>query len=282
MRSPAGAFAALILAHALSGRANAQVMVAPTALFTSQQAPFGTLLVANRSDEPQEVAVDFHFGYPASDSLGELHMVYGDTLPPARFAMDGWVRAFPRRFVLGPGQEQLVRVLARPPATIEEGTYWSRLVVTSVGRTPILAGGSETASANVLMRIEQVTVVLYRHGRLSTSIAIGEPQIRSDSAATTVQLPLVRGGNSPFFGQIRAVAVNARQKTAGETLEYIAVYADLTRRLSLPPLPPGDYVLEITIAAARPDIAHENIVHIPDVIKRVHFHSAGASAQPNR
>jgi hypothetical protein len=271
MRFPRLAASLLLLHLGWAAGAQAQVMVAPTALFTSKQVPFATLLVANRSNEPQEVAIDFRFGYPASDSLGDLYMAYGDSLDAARFSMDSWVRAFPRRFVLGPGQEQVVRVIARPPADIEEGTYWSRLVVTSSGRAPAITAAGEASSAQVMMRIEQVTAVLYRNGRLSTAIDIGDPQVHSDSAATTVRVPLGRGGNSPFLGRIRVQVFNAEGVPVAETQEYFAVYVDLTKRISLPPLSPGDYTVEITVSPTRPDIPRENLVQMPDAVRKKVF-----------
>jgi hypothetical protein len=249
----------------------AQVLVAPTALFTSEQAPHGTMLIANPSKEPQEVALDFRFGHPASDSLGDLYMAYGDSLPAASRSMASWVRAFPRRFTLAPGQEQVVRVVVRPPANLADGTYWTRLVTTSNGQSSVIAKPEPGSNAQVVMRVEQVTALLYRRGSLSTSVTIGEPFITTDAAATTVRVPLARGGNSPFMGRMHARVLAAGGSVVGEVEEYIAVYADLTKRLRLPALPAGDYTAEITLSSMRPDIPREDLVQMPEVVRRASF-----------
>lgn len=260
------AVSAFMLVAAAGRGLDAQVLVAPTALFLSADAPFGAVLVANRSHESQEVTIDFRFGYPASDSQGDLYMAYGDSLKA--FSMEPWVRAFPRRFALGPGQEQLVRVVARPPAGLADGTYWTRLVTTSSGRGTTMSVASGGASAQVVLRVEQVTAVLFRRGSLNTEVDIGEPRVVSDSAGTRLRIPLARRGNSPFLGRIGVRILDAQGVPAAEAQEYIALYVDLTKRFNFPRLAPGNYTVEITVASKRPDIPRENLIQILDVARR--------------
>jgi len=114
--------------------ADAQVVVAPTVVFLSDQSPFGTFLVMNRSDVPQEIGISFKFGYPVFDSLGGVSMVYDDTLMAHEHSCLDWLKGFPQKFVLNPGQEQVVRLLGMGPANAADGEYWTRLVTSSTPR----------------------------------------------------------------------------------------------------------------------------------------------------
>src|SRR5690349_20725577 len=88
---------------ALSRAVEAQVVIAPPVLTLVEPERFGTFTVENRSTVPQEVTIEFRFGYPMSDGVGNLQMVYDDSGSPGRSSMASWVRAFPRRALLRPG-----------------------------------------------------------------------------------------------------------------------------------------------------------------------------------
>ncbi|HSL71611.1 MAG TPA: hypothetical protein VK864_15295, partial [Longimicrobiales bacterium] len=179
----------------------AQVLVAPTTLVLSPQNQFGTYMVTNRTDVTQEVTVDFRFGFPASDSSGNLFMQYEDSAAAARYSMAKWAKAYPRAFLLPPGQQQVVRLTVRPPAGIDAGTYWSRIVTTSTPQTPPPDTAANGVATRLVFRLEQVTTVLYRHGLATTGVAL--EQVRAEprsEGAVQVFANLRRQGNSPVLG----------------------------------------------------------------------------------
>lgn len=264
----------LLALLALAGpRLEAQVAIAPTAVFLDDRTPFGTLLIANRSGEPQEVAIEFRFGYPVSDSLGRIAMAYGDSLPAAAWSVRPWVRAFPRRFVLEPGEDQMVRIVARVPPGLPEGVYWTRIVTSSVGRAPVLAAGDggNGPSARVDVRLEQVTTLLYRHGRVGTAVSIGDPVVTTDSAGVHFLVPLARGGNAPFLGTLAVRVIDAAGASVAHAEETIALYVPMTRRLRVARLPRGRYTAEIVVETRRGDLPREELFEIRPVTRRVPF-----------
>src|SRR3954466_747137 len=72
-------------------RAAAQVVIAPPVITLVEPERFGTFTLENRSTVAQEVTVEFRFGYPASDSAGNLRMVYDDSAIAARSSVVPWV-----------------------------------------------------------------------------------------------------------------------------------------------------------------------------------------------
>lgn len=121
-------FFVLAVVLLMSSLAQAQVLVAPTLLFVSDQSRFGTFFVMNRSNVPQEISISFRFGYPVSDSTGNVWMQYDDSLMAQNHSCRSWVRGFPEKFVINPGQRQVVRLLISPPPMIPDGEYWTRLI----------------------------------------------------------------------------------------------------------------------------------------------------------
>ncbi|MGB9591584.1 MAG: hypothetical protein ACPL1K_03610, partial [Candidatus Kryptoniota bacterium] len=121
----------LFILMALVADGYAQVIVAPTILYMSDKDRFGTFIVMNRSTTPQEISIYFKFGYPSSDSLGNLFMQYGDSAAAQKYSCANWVRGFPRQFIINPGQQQIVRLTVTPPPDLPDGMYWTRLVTRS-------------------------------------------------------------------------------------------------------------------------------------------------------
>ena len=85
---------------------------------------------------PEEIDIAFAFGYPQSDSVGNVTVPFTDSVPAGEPGAVPWLRAFPRRLVLQPGQQQVVRILAQPPENLPDGEYWGRVMVASIGGQP--------------------------------------------------------------------------------------------------------------------------------------------------
>ena len=109
----------------------AQVTISPTSLFIDSKSKFATLLIMNGSEVAQEVKLSWEFGYPKTDEDGNIGMVYNDVKEEELHSAAGWIRGFPKSFVLEAGARQIVRITARAPRGLADGTYWSRLKTTS-------------------------------------------------------------------------------------------------------------------------------------------------------
>ncbi len=135
-------FYCLIILSAFAQSAAAQVMIAPTMIYMDVREPFETFTVINQSDAPQEVSLEFEFGYPTSDEAGNRVFEFGDSIAAESYSLNEWIRAFPRQFILEPGNRQVVRLMVRAPSTLPEAVYWTRLATRSMDHTTVDKSGS--------------------------------------------------------------------------------------------------------------------------------------------
>ncbi len=254
--------------------AQAQVIVAPTILFLSDQSRFGTFLVMNRSDSPQEIAISFRFGFPESDSLGNVRMQYDDRLMAREHSCQQWLRGFPQRFILNPGQQQVVRLLATAPEDIPDGEYWTRLVTTSSPQARAVDTVRSGITANITFVLKQVTTVIYKKGFANTTVGIEKVDAVPDSATVSLLAHVSRGGNSPFFGEISAVIKDSSGKSVYSNQDAVAIYqTNFVVKFPVPgsDLPKGTYSAEIKLRSERNDIASENLLTVPALDKTFSF-----------
>jgi hypothetical protein len=253
----------LAIAATLAAPVAAQTLVAPTILTLSDRERFGTLMVDNRSAQPQEVTISFKFGYSSSDADGNRFFVYDDSAAAAAFGLHEQIRAFPRRFVLAPGERQIVRMSARPAADAPDGVYWARVVTASQPQSPpVEQANADGVATQVVFRLEQVTTVLYQKGAVDSGVDAPalEAQMEADSVA--VRLPLRRLGNAPFYGRARLTVVPEAVQGDPDAVPAIEdellfeVFFDRVVRFALPleSLPSGHYRVRVTVDSDRPDI----------------------------
>jgi len=243
-----------------------QVTVAPVIVSMDDQNRFGSYIVQNRTDTPQEVTVDFVFGYPASDSTGQGYMIYDDPETEARLSAAPWLRAFPRAFTIAPGQQQTVRLTTRPPVNLPEGMYWSRIVTTSTAREPETGNDNViTVGARIIFRFEQITTVFFRKGQVHTGIVAGSHEWFPHSGLTgdhTILLSLQQTGNAPFLGTLKMNIRDHNNRIVHSTSEPVAIYFNMLKKVELPAglLQPGTYTAEISLATTRNDVPPSRIV----------------------
>jgi hypothetical protein len=263
-----------ILALAATGSlANAQVTVGPVVMHLAEPERFGTFTVENRSPTPQEVTLEFRFGYPASDSLGNLRMVYDDSATAERFSMASWARAFPRRFMLGAGQRQLVRLTVRPPANLADGVYWTRLVTSSLPQSPPVDSVATGVTTQINIRLQQVTTVLYSRGPVETALEVGPLTVRQDSSDVSLLVALKRTGAAPFLGNVALRVMDARGAPVHESAEATSVYFTTTKRFAVARarLTPGTYTAEVRAVAERADLPANALFRMTPVLFRTQF-----------
>ena len=265
--------AALALVAIPLSPVSAQVVIAPPVITLVEPERFGTFTVENRSTVAQEVTVEFRFGYPASDSAGNLRMVYDDSAAAARSSIVPWVRAFPRRVLLGAGQRQLIRLTLRPPEGLSDGVYWARLVTSSVPESAPVDTAQRGISAQITFRLQQITTVLYRRGDARTGIEFGPVAVRSDTAAVHVLVPLRRTGAAPFIGSVKFRIEDARGALVQEGVEAASVYYSLVKTFTVPRtrVAPGTYTAQVTAIAERPDVAPDALFPMTPAIFRTRF-----------
>jgi hypothetical protein len=253
--------------------AQAQVSVAPPALFINPNNRFGTFTVENKTGEAQEVSIKFRFGYPVSDSIGNLSMQYDDSITEAQYSLADWIKGFPRKFILPAGAQQIVRLNTQPPANLPDRMYWSRIITSAQP----LAKRIDTVRTGITTQIsvvfEQVTTVLYGKGVLTTGLEITDPFVTEDSASIRLVWKTIKTGNAPYFGTLRVKLYDETGSAVDETAETLGIYATMNKKASFnrTKVKTGNYTAEITFSSERNDIASDNIIQLPPIVKKIAF-----------
>ncbi|MFP8488589.1 hypothetical protein ACKGJO_05755 [Gracilimonas sp. Q87] len=247
----------------------AQVTIAPTNLFIDSQSKFGTYMVINNSNTPQEVSIDFFFGYSQTDESGNRTTVEGDSVLAEDHSITENIRAFPRNFVLSPNQRQIVRLRITPPNTLGDGVYWSRIKTSSTPQSPpIELSNDQSVTAQVGIVINQVTGLFYKNGSVSTGIEIEEIRTKtSDDNILAVLTDYNRTGNAPFLGTISVSLVDSNDNVVQSGFISTSLYFDGTHRqeLNIEGVPAGEYTLRVNFEAQRNDVSSRDIVQMNPV-----------------
>lgn len=232
------------------------ILVAPHAVFIDHRSRTGQITLINNGTAPEEVDIAPRFGYPVTDSLGNISVPLYDTIPAGAHAATDWIRAFPRRVVVPPGGRQLVRLLATPPTDLADGEYWTRLVVTSRGQQVTLDSPDSTIRAGLTLEVRTIIAVTFRNGDVSTSVRITDLSAEATSDSLIVWLGVDRGGNAAYLGTAELRLVDANNRTVDTWSQQLAVYEPLRRRLAYPldaPVAAGS-VVRVRITTAREDL----------------------------
>tara|TARA_R110002049_G_scaffold31743_1_gene106912 strand:+ start:1378 stop:2211 length:834 start_codon:yes stop_codon:yes gene_type:complete len=251
----------------------AQITISPTNIFIEENTKFGTYLVINGSNEPQEVSVEFLFAYTATDKTGKRSVVYDDSVRQQQHSADSWIRSFPKTFTLQPSKRQVVRLRVSPAANLADGTYWARVKTTSTAQTPPIELQEEGAvSAKVGYTIEQITGLYFKKGNVTTDIQVTSTrtELSEDKNTLAVISDLIRGGNSPFLGSITANVMDRSGKIVASSFRSTTIYFSGTHRqeVDISELPSGSYTVEMTFESQRSDVATQDIVSMaPEIVK---------------
>jgi P pilus assembly chaperone PapD len=246
-----------VIALALSAGSGWAVTVSPTAVYISSRNPSALLTLINSGTRPEEIELSIGFGYPVSDTAGVLRVDIVDTAASGEPSLTSYLRVFPRRLVLQPGQRQVVRVMVAMPASAADGEYWGRVLVKSRGgEAPI-----EQSQGNVRMQLSLettfATAVFFHKGEVKTGVTIPAAQAHRVGDSVQFTLDLKREGNGAFLGHIHAELLNAAGAPVAEVDDVAAVYRTLRRRFVLrtgAALPAGSYTVRYLVDTDRPDL----------------------------
>ena len=233
------------------------VTVSPTAVYISSRNPSAMLTLINTGSRPEEIELAIGFGYPVSDTAGVLRVDIVENAAAGEPSLTSYLRVFPRRLVLQPGQRQVVRVMVAMPAGTADGEYWGRVLVKSRGGEPPI----EQSQGNVRMQLSLettfATAVFFHKGDVKTGVSLPLVDARRQGDSVQFTIDLKREGNSAFLGRIHAELLNAKGTTVAEVEDVAAVYRTLRRRFVLrtgAPLPAGAYTVRYVVDTERPDL----------------------------
>jgi len=247
-----------------------QVSIAPTTIFIDQNC-IGSVFITNPGDTPQEINMSFVFGYPGNDELGNLTMMYSDSIRAKQFGIDERVRAFPRTFILAPQQQQTVRLQVRPDRSLAAGTYFTRVKITSNDQTTDVEETAQVGvSTQVNFKFDQVIAAFHKVGAVTTGLEFEDVQVVQSEGVLRV-IPAYRTtGNSPFIGSVTTMLKNSQNETIVEQSQTVALYFSGKRvvELKLPEnTSPGDYTVTLKYETTRGDIPSTDLVQSQPITK---------------
>jgi hypothetical protein len=252
-----GSAMAVVGLLALSASSAHAVTVSPTAVYITSRNPSALLTLINTGSRPEEIELSIGFGYPVSDSAGVLRVDIVDSAGGGEPSLTSFLRVFPRRLVLQPGQRQVVRVMVAMPAGAADGEYWGRVLVKSRGGEPPI----EQSEGNVRMQLSLettfATAVFFHKGEVKTGITVPTVNARRMGDSVQFTLDLARQGNSAFLGRIHAELLDPSGVAVAEVEDVVAVYRELRRRFVLrtgSPLRASAYTVRYLVDTERPDL----------------------------
>jgi P pilus assembly chaperone PapD len=249
------------------------VVIAPHAIHIDARTRSGTLELYNPGNDPVEIEISTLFGYPVTDSTGRITMlIEADPDSTAHSAAD-WITAFPRRMTVEPRARQTVRLLARPPAGLEDGEYWTRLVVAARGGAMPVSGAdsAEGISVGLTLQVRTIIAVTYRNGLVTTGISSTNLRANQEADTLVVRTDLAREGNGAFIGTLRSSLVDSTGATLVQDELLIAVYHQMSPRRVLPldDVGPGSYRLIVELTSERSDVPPDVVLPIVPVADTV-------------
>ena len=249
------------------------VFIAPHAVHIDARTRSGTLELYNPGNDAVEIEISTLFGYPVTDSTGKISMFFEADPDSAAHSAADWIAAFPRRLSLEPRARQTVRLLARPPAGLEDGEYWTRLVVAVRGGTMPVSGADSADGITVGLSLEVRTIIAltYRNGRAHTGVSTRNLQANQEADTLAIRMDLTREGNAAFIGTLRWSLVDSTGATVVTDQLPIAVYHQMSPRRVLPltDVEPGSYRLIVELTNERSDVPPDVVLPIVPVADTV-------------
>ncbi len=254
----------------------AQVTIAPTNLFITDDSKFGSYLIINSSNQTQEISVDFFFAYSGSLPDGTRQLITTDSTSELQYSIADKIRAFPRNFTVAPGQRQTVRLRINADNSLDDGTYWARIRTSSTPESPpVELQATDVVSARVAITIEQVTGLFYKVGDVSTGIEIGDITVEPNEEESSISVitSYERGGNSPFLGSISTSIVNNNGIEVRRAFVSTSLYFDGAHRqeFDIDDLPAGNYIITSTFESSRSDVPTDDIIPIETQTRSISY-----------
>ena len=188
--------------------------------------------IMNRSQEVKTYRLGWrHFKMTESKSLVP---VAAEELPAGVAPSKDFIRFSPRRFTLGPGDTQQVRMVLRTPAGLPQGEYRSHLSVTPEAQTNRRTAQPKSPNKRgvVMKMLTGMSVpVIVRHGSLDVNITVDALSAQSVGNDINVNFNLLRGGQRSVYGDVDFIC------NEGQGSEYLlkfisgyAIYSEVSQR----------------------------------------------------
>lgn len=239
------------------------VLVAPTALVLTETRRSATVTLVNTGTTTSDVSLSLAFGYPETDSLGQMHLVLQDRPADSMPSAVSLLSVYPSRVLLPPGATRVIRVVANADLPTRH-EHWARLVVTSRGvgaganNAPATRDAANDPAPSVALALEVRSIlgVFYRPADASAALEVSAPDVQLRDGQLHARITLMRQGNAAYVGTLRAVLRNDRGVAVQEAQLPLGVYYTLSPRVSfdLSRVPAGAYHVAWQATSERPDV----------------------------
>ena len=247
------------------------IYVSPTAVFLDTQTRDAQITIGNSGDRTEEATIELKFGFPDADSAGTPFVRIIDDPGPEFPSAADWIRPFTQRVRLEPGTQQIVRLLARPPADLQDGEYWTRMIVTGRGAVVTVPSRDSAVHVGLDLQLRLVTSVTFRKGRVTTGIALRGLAAEAEGDSLAVWANLARLGNAAYHGTADIDLVTISGAPVRHWSMPFSVHYPMRRRFAyqLDGVEPGDYRVRLRLRAERPDLPSERVLFAPTVVDSV-------------
>lgn len=242
----------------------AQISLAPTILYIHENRSIGQIYVTNTAQTAQEVTFGNKFSYPKQTEDGTVEMVEDDSVRASQFSLDGHSRIFPARMVLQPGQSQVVRIQVLPTDK-PDGVYWSRFIASASALTPeVGATQVNGVGTQINFIVEQNIPLFYRKGENTTGVNVVDFKTNIVENGLEILPRVVRTGNSPFLGTIKAELYDGEGVLISELSSSAFFYFDDWTKITIPVDPEielkGNFRVSLKFITQRNSISTADIV----------------------
>ncbi len=235
----------------------AQIGIYPYAVFLDTKNRSGNIKVMNNSTESKEINIELKFGYSGYDSLGRSIMVTNDSITELLHSAVPYVKAYPKKLILKPSEEQIIRFMVGNIAEAKEGTYYCRVFITSkMPPEEIDTTYSDSIKPKIDIQFTLIAAVIFQKGNRNCSLELSQSNIICDSNNVDIIVDIKHSGNSPFLGTSEIQVFNKDGSKILSRKEMTPVYHSTKKAFTIPrnKFTKGRYQVEITMSNEHKDV----------------------------
>ncbi len=229
-------FVLMLLGHSLPAKAAQILFVAPTRLELTESKKVDVLNVTNLSDSPRYYKISLED--VVMNEKGTTSVV--DSYP---YSAKKLLRFFPRKFLIQPGERQIIRIMTKFPADTEDGQYHSHIhfledkdAQLAAEKAAEAAGEKRAVSGTRVkapMAYSAMIPIIITKGKIDTQVDWIDPKLSKSDKPNTYKMStqLTRQGNGQGVAYIDAILVQPDGKQVQIGKRHTAyIYREIDKR----------------------------------------------------
>jgi len=179
----------------------------------------------------------YSISFVQKDMTEEGEFVVVEEADSSHMFADPFLRIFPRKVTLNPGESQTIAVQCRYKADMADGEYRSHLYFRSEANYNPL-GMDNTMKDTMLLSVQLVPVygisipIIIRKGNIDVTTSLSDLElINQEDTLQQLKLTINRSGNISVYGDLTAEFIPARGKSSlVGTVKGLGVYTNISKR----------------------------------------------------